>query len=211
MGKDYYFYTEARFKGVWYNIDPLIAGINGETIHSETCYARGCGIGILGNALNERIEFKNLAQGTRDIKVKKYYEDNQNPRDNLDMAESEKIVSDFFYYHIGSLTDLKKLAEQPKEYEYYVTMHQIEQFEKYDEDIEEYLTVHELLELPEHLRSNYILYQWDDIGNRTTLERLIGRVEDQLERFKDYIWYKKGAAREEYNDIEVRIICEFSF
>lgn len=202
MSTYYDFMVEAKYDGIWHNIDFHSMGADGEMHHHYLAsISRGC-IGLLADAVHasEHISFDDLSESTRKILLD----------DALPYGEDGLKLNHYFV--LGDLQVLEKIASQPYQFEGYVTKNSIARYECGDmEDITDALTARELLELPETSRDEYDLYRWDyPCNSRTTVRHMVDRVREQIERFNDSIPYKRDMSADERCALAVRILYAIS-
>lgn len=96
--------------------------------------------------------------------------------------------------------------------EYYVTRNQIAAYESHEiDDICDYLTVHEVLELPYTARSEYVLYRWNDVfDNAEKIRSMIDRLRFQVECFNEALPYEAGQSYGDRAASQVRVIYRIS-
>lgn len=116
------------------------------------------------------------------------------------------------FYVAGDLNDFERLLDGPFQMEYYVTRNQIAAYESHKiDDICEYLTAHELLELPQAARNEYVLYRWNDsFPNTETIKAMVDRLKYQVECFNDALPYKPGQSYGDRAASQVRVIYRIS-
>lgn len=96
--------------------------------------------------------------------------------------------------------------------EYYVTRNQIAAYESHEiDDICDYLTVHEVLELPYTARSEYVLYRWNDVfDNAEKIRSMVDRLRFQVECFNEALPYEAGQSYGDRAASQVRVIYRIS-
>lgn len=106
----------------------------------------------------------------------------------------------------------QQLLKAPYQNEYYVTRNQIAAYESHEiDDICDYLTVHELLELPYTARSEYVLYRWNDVfGNTEKIRSMVDRLRYQVECFNEALPYEAGQSYGDRAASQVRVIYRIS-
>lgn len=115
-------------------------------------------------------------------------------------------------YVAGNLADFEKLLKAPYQNEYYVTRNQIAAYESHEiDDICDYLTVHEVLELPYTARSEYVLYRWNDVfDNAEKIRSMVDRLRFQVECFNEALPYEAGQSYGDRAASQVRVIYRIS-
>ena len=129
-----------------------------------------------------------------------------------DFAECEDSVRLEQFYVAGNLADFEKLLKAPYQNEYYVTRNQIAAYESHEiDDICDYLTVHEVLELPYTARSEYVLYRWNDVfDNAEKIRSMVDRLRFQVECFNEALPYEAGQSYGDRAASQVRVIYRIS-
>ena len=153
MSTYYDFMVEAKYEGKWYNIDFHTKDIDGKLRHQYLATISRSFIGLLEDRVNGAwaISFDDLAESTQQLLLASTFEGRE---DSLRLER---------FYVAGNLDDFERLLNGPYQMEYYVTRNQIAAYEEQKiDEIYEYLTAHELLELPQAARSEYVLYRWND-------------------------------------------------
>lgn len=195
MSTYYEFMLEAKYDGKWYNTDFLSPKPDGSLTHQYLeCVSRSF-LGLLDDMVHSGcvIKFDELAENTQNLLLNDAFDD------------CKDYVRLDNYYHAGTIHDLISRLQEPAPMEYYVTPTQIAAYESGKiEEIGEYLTAHELLELPAAARAEYRLYRWHNSPyDYKRLERMVERAKEQLQCFKEAIPYRNG----EYGKVtETRII-----
>ena len=112
------------------------------------------------------------------------------------------------FYVAGNLDDFERLLNGPYQMEYYVTRNQIAAYEEHKiDEIYEYLTAHELLELPQAARSEYVLYRWNDtFANTENIRAMVERLKYQVECFNDALPYRAGQSYGDRAASQIRVI-----
>ena len=199
MSTYYDFMLEAMYDGKWYNTDFLSQRVDGRLRHEYLeCVSRSY-LGYLDDFVHSAgtLPFEQLAESTQKLLLDDAFDGHE---DYIRMDN---------YFIAGNIHDLESLLETPVPMEYYVTPTQIKAFEsgKIDE-FEEYLTAHELLELPAAARSEYQLYRWyDEPHGYKRLRNMVARAKEQLQCFTESIPYRNG----EYGKVtDTRIIYRIS-
>lgn len=139
MSTYYDFMVEAKYKDKWYNIDLHTKDFDGKLRHQYLATFSRSFVGQLESLIDGawRIGFDDLAESTQNLLLSSI------------PAECEDSVRLEQFYVAGNLADFEKLLKAPYQNEYYVTRNQIAAYESHEiDDICDYLTVHELLELP---------------------------------------------------------------
>ena len=105
-----------------------------------------------------------------------------------------------------------ELLKAPYQNEYYVTRNQIAAYESHEiDDICDYLTVHEVLELPYTARSEYVLYRWNDVfDNAEKIRSMVDRLRFQVECFNEALPYEAGQSYGDRAASQVRVIYRIS-
>ena len=106
----------------------------------------------------------------------------------------------------------QKLLKAPYQNEYYVTRNQIAAYESHEiDDICDYLTAHEVLELPYTARSEYVLYRWNDVfDNAEKIRSMVDRLRFQVECFNEALPYEAGQSYGDRAASQVRVIYRIS-
>lgn len=79
------------------------------------------------------------------------------------------------------------------------------------DDICDYLTVHEVLELPYTARSEYVLYRWNDVfDNAEKIRSMVDRLRFQVECFNEALPYEAGQSYGDRAASQVRVIYRIS-
>ena len=143
-----------------------------------------------------RIGFDDLAESTQNLLLSSI------------PAECEDSVRLEQFY----VADFEKLLKAPYQNEYYVTRNQIAAYESHEiDDICDYLTVHEVLELPYTARSEYVLYRWNDVfGNAEKIRSMVDRLRFQVECFNEALPYEAGQSYGDRAASQVRVIYRIS-
>lgn len=183
MSTYYDFMVEAKYEGKWYNIDFHTKDIDGKLRHQYLATISRNFIGLLEDQVNGAwaIGFDDLAESTQQLLLASTFEGRE---DSLRLER---------FYVAGNLDDFERLLNGPYQMEYYVTRNQIAAYEehKFDE-INEYLTAHELLELPQATRNEYVLYRWNDtFANAENIRAMVERLKYQVECFNDALPYRR--------------------
>ena len=148
MSTYYDFMVEAKYEGKWYNIDFHTKDIDGKLRHQYLATISRNFIGLLEDQVNGAwaIGFDDLAESTQQLLLASTFEGRE---DGLRLER---------FYVAGNLDDFERLLNGPYQMEYYVTRNQIAAYEEHKiDEIYEYLTAHELLELPQATRNEYVL------------------------------------------------------
>lgn len=119
------------------------------------------------------------------------------------LLKAERIVFDW-----RNLDDFERLLNGPYQMEYYVTRNQIAAYEEQKiDEIYEYLTAHELLELPQAARSEYVLYRWNDtFANTENIRAMVERLKYQVECFNDALPYRTDQSYGDRAASQIRVI-----
>ena len=180
------------YKRQWYNIDLHTKDIDGKLRHQYLATFSRSFIGQLENLIDGawRIGFDDLAESTQNLLL------------SSTPAECEDSVRLEQFYVAGNLADFEKLLKAPYQNEYYVTRNQIAAYESHEiDDICDYLTVHELLELPYTARNEYVLYRWNDVfGNTEKIRSMVDRLRYQVECFNAVSYTHLLSRREKYDE-----------
>lgn len=175
MSTYYDFMVEAKYKDKWYNIDLHTKDFDGKLRHQYLATFSRSFVGQLESLIDGawRIGFDDLAESTQNLLLSSI------------PAECEDSVRLEQFYVAGNLADFEKLLKAPYQNEYYVTRNQIAAYESHEiDDICDYLTVHEVLELPYTARSEYVLYRWNDVfGNAEKIRSMVDRLRFHVECF----------------------------
>ena len=198
MSTYYDFMVEAKYEGKWYNIDFHTKDIDGKLRHQYLATISRSFIGLLEDQVNGAwaIGFDDLAESTQQILLASTFEGRE---DSLRLER---------FYVAGNLDDFERLLNGPYQMEYYVTRNQIAAYEehKFDE-INEYLTAHELLELPQATRNEYVLYRWNDtFANAENIRAMVERLKYQVECFNDALPYRAGQSYGDRAASQIRVI-----
>ena len=177
MSTYYDFMVEAKYEGKWYNIDFHTKDIDGKLRHQYLATISRSFIGLLEDQVNGA-----WAIGFDDL------------------AER--------FYVAGNLDDFERLLNGPYQMEYYVTRNQIAAYEEHKiDEIYEYLTAHELLELPQATRNEYVLYRWNDtFANTENIRAMVERLKYQVECFNDALPYRAGQSYGDRAASQIRVI-----
>ncbi len=198
MSTYYDFMVEAKYEGKWYNIDFHTKDIDGKLRHQYLATISRSFIGLLEDQVNGAwaIGFDDLAESTQQLLLASTFEGRE---DSLRLER---------FYVAGNLDDFERLLNGPYQMEYYVTRNQIAAYEehKFDE-INEYLTAHELLELPQATRNEYVLYRWNDtFANAENIRAMVERLKYQVECFNDALPYRAGQSYGDRAASQIRVI-----
>ena len=198
MSTYYDFMVEAKYEGKWYNIDFHTKDIDGKLRHQYLATISRSFIGLLEDQVNGAwaISFDDLAESTQQLLLASTFEGRE---DSLRLER---------FYVAGNLDDFERLLNGPYQMEYYVTRNQIAAYEehKFDE-INEYLTAHELLELPQATRNEYVLYRWNDtFANAENIRAMVERLKYQVECFNDALPYRAGQSYGDRAASQIRVI-----
>lgn len=202
MSTYYDFMVEAKYDGKWYNIDFHTKDIDGKLRHQFLATISRSFVGLLSDLIDGAwtIGFDELAESTQQLLLSSTYEGCE---DSLRLEH---------FYVAGDLNDFERLLDGPFQMEYYVTRNQIAAYESHKiDDICEYLTAHELLELPQAARNEYVLYRWNDsFPNTETIKAMVDRLKYQVECFNDALPYKPGQSYGDRAASQVRVIYRIS-
>lgn len=183
MSTYYDFMVEAKYEGKWYNIDFHTKDIDGKLRHQYLATISRNFIGLLEDQVNGAwaIGFDDLAESTQQLLLASTFEGRE---DSLRLER---------FYVAGNLDDFERLLNSPYQMEYYVTRNQIAAYEEHKiDEIYEYLTAHELLELPQATRNEYVLYRWNDtFANAENIRAMVERLKYQVECFNDALPYRR--------------------
>lgn len=198
MSTYYDFMVEAKYEGKWYNIDFHTKDIDGKLRHQYLATISRSFIGLLEDRVNGAwaISFDDLAESTQQLLLASTFEGRE---DSLRLER---------FYVAGNLDDFERLLNGPYQMEYYVTRNQIAAYEdqKIDE-IYEYLTAHELLELPQAARSEYVLYRWNDtFANTENIRAMVERLKYQVECFNEALPYRTDQSYGDRAASQIRVI-----
>ena len=198
MSTYYDFMVEAKYEGKWYNIDFHTKDIDGKLRHQYLATISRSFIGLLEDRVNGAwaISFDDLAESTQQLLLASTFEGRE---DSLRLER---------FYVAGNLDDFERLLNGPYQMEYYVTRNQIAAYEEQKiDEIYEYLTAHELLELPQAARSEYVLYRWNDTFANTENIRAMGeRLKYQVECFNDALPYRTDQSYGDRAASQIRVI-----
>ena len=198
MSTYYDFMVEAKYEGKWYNIDFHTKDIDGKLRHQYLATISRSFIGLLEDRVNGAwaISFDDLAESTQQLLLASTFEGRE---DSLRLER---------FYVAGNLDDFERLLNGPYQMEYYVTRNQIAAYEEQKiDEIYEYLTAHELLELPQAARSEYVLYRWNDtFANTENIRAMVERLKYQVECFNDALPYRAGQSYGDRAASKIRVI-----
>lgn len=198
MSTYYDFMVEAKYEGKWYNIDFHTKDIDGELRHQYLATISRSFIGLLEDQVNGAwaIGFDDLAESTQQLLLASTFEGRE---DSLRLER---------FYVAGNLDDFERLLNGPYQMEYYVTRNQIAAYEEHKiDEIYEYLTAHELLELPQATRNEYVLYRWNDtFANTENIRAMVERLKYQVECFNDALPYRAGQSYGDRAASQIRVI-----
>ena len=198
MSTYYDFMVEAKYEGKWYNIDFHTKDIDGKLRHQYLVTISRSFIGLLEDRVNGAwaISFDDLAESTQQLLLASTFEGRE---DSLRLER---------FYVAGNLDDFERLLNGPYQMEYYVTRNQIAAYEEQKiDEIYEYLTAHELLELPQAARSEYVLYRWNDtFANTENIRAMVERLKYQVECFNDALPYRAGQSYGDRAASQIRVI-----
>lgn len=198
MSTYYDFMVEAKYEGKWYNIDFHTKDIDGELRHQYLATISRSFIGLLEDRVNGAwaISFDDLAESTQQLLLASTFEGRE---DSLRLER---------FYVAGNLDDFERLLNGPYQMEYYVTRNQIAAYEEQKiDEIYEYLTAHELLELPQAARSEYVLYRWNDtFANTENIRAMVERLKYQVECFNDALPYRTDQSYGDRAASQIRVI-----
>lgn len=198
MSTYYDFMVEAKYEGKWYNIDFHTKDIDGKLRHQYLATISRSFIGLLEDQVNGAwaIGFDDLAESTQQFLLASTFEGRE---DSLRLER---------FYVAGNLDDFERLLNGPYQMEYYVTRNQIAAYEEHKiDEIYEYLTAHELLELPQAARSEYVLYRWNDtFANTENIRAMVERLKYQVECFNDALPYRTDQSYGDRAASQIRVI-----
>lgn len=198
MSTYYDFMVEAKYEGKWYNIDFHTKDIDGKLRHQYLATISRNFIGLLEDQVNGAwaISFDDLAESTQQLLLASTFEGRE---DSLRLER---------FYVAGNLDDFERLLNGPYQMEYYVTRNQIAAYEEQKiDEIYEYLTAHELLELPQAARSEYVLYRWNDtFANTENIRAMVERLKYQVECFNDALPYRTDQSYGDRAASQIRVI-----
>lgn len=198
MSTYYDFMVEAKYEGKWYNIDFRTKDIDGKLRHQYLATISRSFIGLLEDRVNGAwaISFDDLAESTQQLLLASTFEGRE---DSLRLER---------FYVAGNLDDFERLLNGPYQMEYYVTRNQIAAYEEQKiDEIYEYLTAHELLELPQAARSEYVLYRWNDtFANTENIRAMVERLKYQVECFNDALPYRTDQSYGDRAASQIRVI-----
>lgn len=198
MSTYYDFMVEAKCEGKWYNIDFHTKDIDGKLRHQYLATISRSFIGLLEDQVNGAwaIGFDDLAESTQQLLLASTFEGRE---DSLRLER---------FYVAGNLDDFERLLNGPYQMEYYVTRNQIAAYEEHKiDEIYEYLTAHELLELPQATRNEYVLYRWNDtFANTENIRAMVERLKYQVECFNDALPYRAGQSYGDRAASQIRVI-----
>lgn len=198
MSTYYDFMVEAKYEGKWYNIDFHTKDIDGKLRHQYLATISRNFIGLLEDQVNGAwaIGFDDLAESTQQLLLASTFEGRE---DSLRLER---------FYVAGNLDDFERLLNGPYQMEYYVTRNQIAAYEEQKiDEIYEYLTAHELLELPQATRNEYVLYRWNDtFANTENIRAMVERLKYQVECFNDALPYRAGQSYGDRAASQIRVI-----
>lgn len=198
MSTYYDFMVEAKYEGKLYNIDFHTKDIDGKLRHQYLATISRSFIGLLEDQVNGAwaIGFDDLAESTQQLLLASTFEGRE---DSLRLER---------FYVAGNLDDFERLLNGPYQMEYYVTRNQIAAYEEHKiDEIYEYLTAHELLELPQATRNEYVLYRWNDtFANTENIRAMVERLKYQVECFNDALPYRAGQSYGDRAASQIRVI-----
>lgn len=198
MSTYYDFMVEAKYEGKWYNIDFHTKDIDGKLRHQYLATISRSFIGLLEDRVNGAwaISFDDLAESTQQLLLASTFEGRE---DSLRLER---------FYVAGNLDDFERLLNGPYQMEYYVTRNQIAAYEEQKiDEIYEYLTAHELLELPQAARSEYVLYRWNvPLANTENIRAMVERLKYQVECFNDALPYRTDQSYGDRAASQIRVI-----
>jgi len=198
MSTYYDFMVEAKYEGKWYNIDFHTKDIDGKLRHQYLATISRSFIGLLEDQVHGAwaIGFDDLAESTQQLLLASTFEGRE---DSLRLER---------FYVAGNLDDFERLLNGPYQMEYYVTRNQIAAYEEHKiDEINEYLTAHELLELPQATRNEYVLYRWNDtFANAENIRAMVERLKYQVECFNDALPYRAGQSYGDRAASQIRVI-----
>ena len=198
MSTYYDFIVEAKYEGKWYNIDFHTKDIDGKLRHQYLATISRSFIGLLEDRVNGAwaISFDDLAESTQQLLLASTFEGRE---DSLRLER---------FYVAGNLDDFERLLNGPYQMEYYVTRNQIAAYEEQKiDEIYEYLTAHELLELPQAARSEFVLYRWNDtFANTENIRAMVERLKYQVECFNDALPYRTDQSYGDRAASQIRVI-----
>lgn len=198
MSTYYDFMVEAKYEGKWYNIDFHTKDIDGKLRHQYLATISRSFIGLLEDRVNGAwaISFDDLAESTQQLLLASTFEGRE---DSLRLER---------FFVAGNLDDFERLLNGPYQMEYYVTRNQIAAYEEQKiDEIYEYLTAHELLELPQAARSEYVLYRWNDtFANTENIRAMVERLKYQVECFNDALPYRTDQSYGDRAASQIRVI-----
>lgn len=198
MSTYYDFMVEVKYEGKWYNIDFHTKDIDGKLRHQYLATISRSFIGLLEDRVNGAwaISFDDLAESTQQLLLASTFEGRE---DSLRLER---------FYVAGNLDDFERLLNGPYQMEYYVTRNQIAAYEEQKiDEIYEYLTAHELLELPQAARSEYVLYRWNDtFANTENIRAMVERLKYQVECFNDALPYRTDQSYGDRAASQIRVI-----
>lgn len=198
MSTYYDFMVKAKYEGKWYNIDFHTKDIDGKLRHQYLATISRSFIGLLEDRVNGAwaISFDDLAESTQQLLLASTFEGRE---DSLRLER---------FYVAGNLDDFERLLNGPYQMEYYVTRNQIAAYEEQKiDEIYEYLTAHELLELPQAARSEYVLYRWNDtFANTENIRAMVERLKYQVECFNDALPYRTDQSYGDRAASQIRVI-----
>ena len=198
MSTYYDFMVEAKYEGKWYNIDFHTKDIDGKLRNQYLATISRSFIGLLEDRVNGAwaISFDDLAESTQQLLLASTFEGRE---DSLRLER---------FYVAGNLDDFERLLNGPYQMEYYVTRNQIAAYEEQKiDEIYEYLTAHELLELPQAARSEYVLYRWNDtFANTENIRAMVERLKYQVECFNDALPYRTDQSYGDRAASQIRVI-----
>ena len=193
MSTYYDFMVEAK-----YEIDFHTKDIDGKLRHQYLATISRSFIGLLEDRVNGAwaISFDDLAESTQQLLLASTFEGRE---DSLRLER---------FYVAGNLDDFERLLNGPYQMEYYVTRNQIAAYEEQKiDEIYEYLTAHELLELPQAARSEYVLYRWNDtFANTENIRAMVERLKYQVECFNDALPYRTDQSYGDRAASQIRVI-----
>ena len=198
MNTTYNFFVEAFYAGKWYNIDYRTQGSDGSLNHQYLTRLSPSFLGLLQPLIpsGQCLNFEELAESTQALLLE----------ETKEAHEDYVRLSKFFI--LGDLKTLETTLNSPYMYEGYVTRNDAAKIESgNDEESYEVMSARELLELPENIRREYVLFKWDyPYNTRNQLRRMVENVHDQLDAFNDSIPYSKDVPVRDLQAYKTRIL-----
>lgn len=207
MSMYYYFMTEAKIDGNWHNIDFSQQGFDGQSYHVYLEEISRHSIGRIEGLINytNSLSFDDLSESTKRLleAVEQSDRDYQTWKTESNKPDG-RMFSDTKFY----IVSYKDLQEEQKKYDYegYVRSQDIEKFEKGEiDDFEDCLTLGEVMELPDSIKSDFRYYRWN-VGI-DYIKRMLDKIQYQYQAYESLLntYLYDEAKKRSIEDI--RLIC----